>query len=193
VTTKTPRILILLHNLWEAFSALTLLVGWQEGHPVCKKLSSEVLAWLYAWSEVQTCVWPSWCHCHSLSLASVKSRLVLPFWYQLTRVVPEKESLNGCVCVCVYIIYDWLHASAVCLKCLRFRQWSFRVALLPIWPRKTANSWLTGVKSCVPAWNQVASWCVATSEITTHPAGNLITGSWRYPPTQYTSTVNLSF
>jgi len=39
------------------------------------------------------------CHCHSLSLASVKSRLVLPFWYQLTRVVPEKGPLNGCVCV----------------------------------------------------------------------------------------------
>ena len=29
-----------------AFSALTLLVGWQEGHPACKKLSGEVLAWL---------------------------------------------------------------------------------------------------------------------------------------------------
>ena len=26
------------------FSALTLLVGWQEGHPACKKLSGEVLA-----------------------------------------------------------------------------------------------------------------------------------------------------
>ena len=32
--------------------------------------------------------------------ASVKSRLVLPFWYWLTRVVPEKGPLNGCVCVC---------------------------------------------------------------------------------------------
>jgi len=29
-----------------AFSALTLLVGWQEGHPACKKTSGEVLAWL---------------------------------------------------------------------------------------------------------------------------------------------------
>ena len=28
-----------------AFSALTLLVGWQEGHPACKKLSGGVLAW----------------------------------------------------------------------------------------------------------------------------------------------------
>ena len=42
-----------------AFSALTLLVGRQEGHPACKKLSGAVLAWLSVWSEVQTCIWPS--------------------------------------------------------------------------------------------------------------------------------------
>jgi len=42
-----------------AFSALTLLVEWQEGHPACKKLSGGVLAWLSVWSEVQTCIWPS--------------------------------------------------------------------------------------------------------------------------------------
>ena len=42
-----------------AFSALTLLVGRQEGHPACKKLSGEVLAWLSVWSKVQTCIWPS--------------------------------------------------------------------------------------------------------------------------------------
>jgi len=29
-----------------SFSALTLLVGWQEGHPACKKPSGGVLAWL---------------------------------------------------------------------------------------------------------------------------------------------------
>jgi len=39
-----------------AFSALMLLVGWQEGHPACKKLSGGVLAWLSDWSEVQTCI-----------------------------------------------------------------------------------------------------------------------------------------
>ena len=49
---------------------------------------------------MQTCIWPSGFHCHSLSLASVKSRLVLPFWYRLTRVVPEKRSVKW-VCVCV--------------------------------------------------------------------------------------------
>jgi len=42
-----------------AFSALTLLVGRQEGHPACKKLSGGVLAWLSVWREVQTCIWPS--------------------------------------------------------------------------------------------------------------------------------------
>jgi len=78
-----------------------LLVGWQEGHPACNTPSGGVLAWLSVWSEVQTCMWPSWCHCHSLSLASVKSRLVLPFWYRLTWVVREKGPLNGRVCVCV--------------------------------------------------------------------------------------------
>jgi len=41
------------------FSALMLLVGWQEGHPACKKLSGGVLAWLSVWNEVQTCIWPS--------------------------------------------------------------------------------------------------------------------------------------
>ena len=38
-------------------------------------------------------------HCHSPSLASVKSDWFLPFWYRLTWVVPETEPLNGCVCV----------------------------------------------------------------------------------------------
>jgi len=42
-----------------AFSTLKLLVGLQEGHPACKKLSGGVLAWLSAWSKVQTCIWPS--------------------------------------------------------------------------------------------------------------------------------------
>ena len=82
-----------------AFSALTLLVGRQEGHPACKNLSGWVLAWLSVWSEVQTCIRPGWCHCRSLSLASGKSRLVLPFWYRLAWVVPDKGPLNVCVCV----------------------------------------------------------------------------------------------
>jgi len=34
------------------FNGLTLLVGPQEEHPACKKLSDEVLAWLPVCSEV---------------------------------------------------------------------------------------------------------------------------------------------
>ena len=106
--------------LWQcfdvAFSALLLLVGRQEEHPACKKLSGRVLAWLSVWSEVQTCIWPSWCHCHSLSLASVKSRLVLPFWYRFIWVIPGKEPLNGCVCMCVCgfrdVLYRWPERGA---------------------------------------------------------------------------------
>jgi len=40
-------------------SALTLLVGQQEGHPAYKKLSGGVLAWLSVWGKVQICIWPS--------------------------------------------------------------------------------------------------------------------------------------
>ena len=60
---------------WD-FSALTLLVGRQEGHPACKKLSGGMLAWLCVWVKVQICIQPSWCHCHSLSLAAVN-----PDWF----------------------------------------------------------------------------------------------------------------
>jgi len=52
-------LLLIYEKLCETFSALTLLVGRQEGHPACKKLSGGVLVWLSAGSEVQTCIWPS--------------------------------------------------------------------------------------------------------------------------------------
>jgi len=54
-------IVLILPNFYSynAFSALTLFVGQQEGHLACKKLSGGVLAWLSVWSEVQTCIWAS--------------------------------------------------------------------------------------------------------------------------------------
>jgi len=56
--------------------------------------------WLSVWIEVQiVCIWSSRCHCHPKtpsSLASLKSRLVLPFWYWLTQVVLEMRQLNWC-------------------------------------------------------------------------------------------------
>jgi len=35
---------------------LTLLVGWQEGHLACKKLSGGMLEWLSVWGEMQICI-----------------------------------------------------------------------------------------------------------------------------------------
>ena len=46
------RVIKLVHY---AFSALTLLVGRQEGHPACKNLSGGVLAWLSVWSYSCRC------------------------------------------------------------------------------------------------------------------------------------------
>ena len=94
-----------------------LLVGHQEGHLACKKLSGGVLVWLSVCSKVQTCIWPRWCQCHSLSFASVKSRLVLPFWYWLTWVVPEKRPLNECVCVCDYSTQGWPTEQVLTKNC----------------------------------------------------------------------------
>ena len=120
-------------------------VGWAaEGHPACKKLSGGVLAWLSVWSEVQTCIWPSWCHCHSLSLAPVKSRLVLPFWYRLTQLVLEKRPLNGCSSLS-YRILALETASpgnqhcASCIGTLSFRVDQATVALLH--PAYSSEHW----------------------------------------------------
>ena len=81
----------------------------QEGHHVCKKLSGGVLEWLSAWSEV----------CYSLSLASVKSRLVLPFWYRLTRVVPDNGPLDGCL-FCL-LFNSWKSVAALWWSVIRWK------------------------------------------------------------------------
>ena len=140
-----------------AFSALMLLVGRQEGHPACKKLSGRVLAWLSVWSKVQTCIWPSWCHCHSLSLASARN----PDWF--TFLVPAHLGSPGkravkrvCVCVCVFLcciacwcgrlilaFQHWTVGFAVCL--------SLDFCLLYYIRRLSFSSMLLGLSS---AWDQ---------------------------------------
>ena len=84
-----------------AFSALTLLVGRQEGHPVCKKTEQWGAGMAICLECSADLHMAQLMPLHSLSLASVKSRLVLPFWYWLTRVVPDKRPLNMCACACV--------------------------------------------------------------------------------------------
>jgi len=67
-----------------------LLVGHQEGHLACKKLSGGVLAWLSVWSKVQLMPLPLTVSCFS------KIQIGLTFWYWLTWVVPDKGPLNMC-------------------------------------------------------------------------------------------------
>jgi len=78
---------------FDTFSVLMLLVGWQEWHQACKKLSDGMLAWLFVWVKVQIYIWPSLCHCHSLSLAPVN-----PDWFSLpgfTFLVPADPGSPG--------------------------------------------------------------------------------------------------
>jgi len=70
-----------------------------------------LLSYISFWSEVQTCMWSSWCHCHSLSLASVTPTLVLHFWYHLTWLAPDKGPLNGCCCW--YMVCGVRHGNIV--------------------------------------------------------------------------------
>ena len=98
-----------------AFGALTLLVGWQEGHPVCKKQSGGVLAWLSAWSEVQTCIMAQ---LMPLPLAvSCFSKIQIGF----TFLVPARSGSPGKraikrVCVCLSKICSMLGAKQKCLN-----------------------------------------------------------------------------
>jgi len=89
---------------FRALKAVTLLVGWQEGHPACRK--NWVVRYWLAWSGARCkwfCIWSSWCHCHPIISCSSKIQNDIPFWCQLTQVVLEKRPLNGC-CVVVVII-----------------------------------------------------------------------------------------
>jgi len=85
-------------------SALALLVGCQEGHPACKKtqwwgtdmvICLERGAGLHVAQQMPL---PLTISCSS------KYRLVLPFWYWLTRVLPDKGPLNGCSCFVVVVV-----------------------------------------------------------------------------------------
>ena len=73
--------------------------GRQEGHPVCKKTDwwvASVVICLERGADLHMAqVMPL----PLTSLATIKSRLVLPFWYRITRVVLEKRAVKR-VCVC---------------------------------------------------------------------------------------------
>ena len=71
--------------------ALTLLARQQEEYPAHKKLSDGVLVWLSVWSEVRMIVHgPADATATASSLASLKSRMILPFWYRLIQIILEE-------------------------------------------------------------------------------------------------------
>ena len=87
--------------------------GWQEGHSACKKLEWWGAGMVSVWSKVLTCIWPSWCHCHSLSLASVKSRLVYLSGTGSPGYSWSRGPLNVCVCT-----------RETCLQCFDAVGWA---------------------------------------------------------------------
>ena len=105
--------------LWTYLSRLSVpwhfWLGGRKGIRPVKKLYGEVLVWLSVWSEVQTWIWPSWCHCHLLFLASVKSRLVFTFLVLAHPGSPGKRAVKW-VFVCVESSFTRkLHYSLVIL------------------------------------------------------------------------------
>ena len=60
-----------------AFSALTLLVGWQEGHPACKKLRGGCWLAYLSGARCRVTYSPDDATATHCLFASVKSRLVL--------------------------------------------------------------------------------------------------------------------
>jgi len=77
------------------FSALMLVVGRQEGHPACKKierLGAGLVVCLERGADLHTAQLMPLHPKTPSSLASFKSRLVLPFWFSLTWVVLKKSN-----------------------------------------------------------------------------------------------------
>jgi len=73
-----------------AFSALTLLVGQQEGHPAVRTewWGTGMVICLQRHANDLHLV--SWCHCQPIISCSGKIQNGLPFWCRLTQVVLEK-------------------------------------------------------------------------------------------------------
>jgi len=80
-----------------AFSALTLLAGYQEKNlpPPKKKLSDEVPVWLSVWNEVQMiCIWSSLRHCHPIISWFIKIHIGLTFLVPVYPGCPGKEAVK---------------------------------------------------------------------------------------------------
>ena len=118
--------------------SLMLFVGRQEGHSVCKKTDwwgagmVICLRWGADLRMAQLTPLPLTVSCFS------KCRLVLPFWYRLTWVVPDKGPLSGCVCVCgtcttgMYVA-TYFPTTEICENCHHFRSKTLYGLVFTMW------------------------------------------------------------
>ena len=91
-----------------AFSALALLVGRQEGHPACKKLSGGVVICMERGADLHMAqLMPL------LLTVSCFSKIQIG-WYWLTWVVPEKGPLNECNINQYAGSYSWSQGLLLC-------------------------------------------------------------------------------
>jgi len=99
-----------LYVLLRKFHALTLLVGRQEEHPPCKKLSDEVLAWLSVWSKVQMiCILSSRCHCYLIICYFITIQIGFTFLVLSYAGCPGKEAVE--------LLLETLYVENIVLWC----------------------------------------------------------------------------
>jgi len=125
-----------------------LLVGWQEGHPACKKTEWWGAGVIICLCKVQIFIWPSWCHCHSLSLASVKSRLVpVPAHLSNPRQSLEDRKMDVCVSVLERChVMQWVIVCLFCIcqkpnvHCLNFTNFLYALMADMVWSSSDDNA-----------------------------------------------------
>ena len=91
---------IIFHEKVTAFSALMLLVGQQEEHPVRKKLEWWSAGAWHGYLSWARCKWLTYCPVDATSTPSSLLQKIqngLSFWYRPTQVVLERP-LNNCCC-----------------------------------------------------------------------------------------------
>ena len=112
-----------------------LLVGHLKECLVCKKLSDQVLAWLYVWSEVHmTYIFSSWCHCDPTISCFIKIQIGSTFLVPTYPGCPGKRQLNGCLSIALVMI---LYLFFVCRTNCTGKQSCWKIccwAVTLIWP-----------------------------------------------------------
>ena len=116
-------------------------LGSRKGVRPVKKLSGGVLAWLSVWSEVQTCIWPSWYYCHLLTVPCFSKIQI-----GCTFLVPAYPGSPGHMCSSKVVRPFWTDSSASdaissCLFCIPWVQFLLPAVLYSIW-QLVFLSWL---------------------------------------------------